>query len=727
MSFDSTMTVSGAGSSSPPVMTAPTRLTIGSMRSYAAHNRWSILPVIEFTLDDLPTEPVPGPASERIADALGRLRLPPQFDCPAQSLRDVADDREDWASVVACLASELQRIAGDFHGAWFAARHAPSRSHGSVAIECRFDDVARTAMAAAIETVNAAVRSETLSLESHCRTIQDVDEQCCDGATAPLVEAAERRRIPVHRLNEEGLIQLGEGVRQRRVYRAMTGATSFTAERLSTDKEATKRLWQRLGIPVPKGRVVQSLDEALQAARTIGWPVVAKPRSADYGNGVTTDVRDEESLRQAYRDARAEGDDVLIEQHLHGALHRLLVVGNRLVSTVRREPPVLRGDGRRTVRRLIELANHDPRRGPDFRWPVRMLRVGPREMSTLATAGVSLETVLPAGATLPLRTDPMTTGGSRTIDVTDEVHPETRALACDASRIIGLDIAGLDLIATNIARPLTDQGGGFLEINAEPALYLHLRPVCETTRDVPASIVDLLFSSETDAKEPTGRIPLCLAIGGHPIETAVRLAASYDTSLANSELRGTIVSTPSATTLDGRPLSPADDSIVERISTAMQHPRASDAYVTLSWDEALSRGIGTDHCRLLVLGESDEARRRRTGDAGFAFARRLLAGCEQSVICLTDPLWRRFAVAGSERQFLIAADPEDSLLREHIALGGCGAAPVGGEAVLVQGGSQERRYGLDALRTMSGDGHQPLDLPGRCLVVAMRQFMQRPE
>lgn len=723
MSFDATMTVNGAGTSVPPVTSPSFRLAIASTRSFAAHNRWSLRPVVELGLNDLPTEPVPGPAVERIVEGLSRLRLPPQFGCPASALRSTADECEDWLSVAACLASELQRLAGDYDGRWHRSRQSVTPAGCAIALECRFEDVARTALGAAVETVNAAIHGEILSLESHCRTIQDVDEQCCDGATAPMVEAAERRGIPIYRCGMEGLVQLGEGVRQRRVYRAMTGETSLVAERLSTDKEATKRLWHRLGIPVAAGRVAPSLDEALQAAKVLGWPVVAKPRSADYGNGVTTDIRDEETLRQAYRDARAEGDDVLIERHLHGALHRLLVVGGRLVSAVRREPPALRGDGRRTVRRLIELANRDARRGPDFRWPVRTLRVGPRELSTLAAAGMSLETILPVGATLPLRNDPMTTGGSRTIDVTDEVHPETRALACDAARIIGLDIAGLDLIATNIARPLADQGAGFLEINAEPALYLHLRPVCDTTRDVPAAIIDLMFPSKPEANAATGRISLCLAIGGSPMEAAIAMAAISATDAGAGESPGTVVSTPSATTLDGRPLAPADDSVAERISTVMRHPRASEAYVTFPWDEAVTRGVGVDRCRLLVLGESDEARRRRTGDAGFAFVRRLLAGSEESVICLNDPLWRRFAVAGSERQFLIAADPTDPLLREHIALGGSGAAPVDGDAILVQTGGAERRYGLESLRSLSEGTNRPIDLPALCLGVAIRQFM----
>jgi len=412
---------------------------------------------------------------------------------------------------------ELQNLAG-LPGGFGKARETSVRGIYKVVVRARHEQVTRAALHAARELVLAAIDDRPYDVTATVETLRDmVDSLCLGPSTACIVDAADERRIPSIRLSEGNLVQLGHGINQRRIWTAESDQTSAIAESISRDKDLTKTLLQSCGVAIPEGRLVESADDAWEAAEDIGLPVVVKPSDANHGRGVFIDLNTRAEVQTAYAAALEEGSSVLVERFIRGNEHRLLIVGGKLAAAARGEPIFVIGDGKSTVSQLIDVLNTDPRRGDLEEHPLNpvILEREPAARLELERQGLSAEAIPAAGRKVLLLRN-----GNVAIDVTDLVHPSVAATASLAARVVGLDIAGVDLVAEDISRPLAEQRAAIVEVNAGPGLLMHLKPSEGKPRPVGQAIVNHLFKPED-----TGRIPIVGITGTHGKTTIARLVA----------------------------------------------------------------------------------------------------------------------------------------------------------------------------------------------------------
>ncbi len=406
------------------------------------------------------------------------------------------------------ITIELQNLAGMQSG-FGKARETSVRGVYKVVVRSRNEQVSRAALHEARELILCAMQDRPFDVAAAvARLHQMVDSLCLGPSTACIVDAATERGIPSIRLSEGNLVQLGYGARQHRIWTAETDQTSAIAEGISRDKDLSKMLLQACGVPVPEGSVVESPDEAWEAAEDIGLPVVVKPSDGNHGRGVSIDLMTREEVAAAYKLADAEGSEVIVERFIRGNEHRLLVIGGRLVAAARGESVFLLADGRSTIRQLIETQiNSDPRRGEAEEFPLDVIRIDDNAsvQFEIARQGYTADSVPPEATQVLIQRN-----GNMAFDVTEQVHPDVAATVELAARIIGLDIAGVDLVAEDISGHWQEQGGAIVEINAGPGLLMHLKPASGTAQPVGAAIVNSLFK-ETDS----GRIPVVGICGTH--------------------------------------------------------------------------------------------------------------------------------------------------------------------------------------------------------------------
>ncbi|NIC43550.1 cyanophycin synthetase [Aquabacterium sp. A08] len=416
------------------------------------------------------------------------------------------------------VALELQNLAGMQTG-FGKARSTEVRGVYKVVIRTRQEEVGCQALLDARDLVMAAIEDTPFDVAAAVRGLKAlIDRHALGPSTASIVDAASQRQIPAIRLTTGNLVQLGYGSKQRRIWTAETDKTSAIAESISRDKDLTKRLLAACGVPIPQGQVVTSPAEAWEVAQDIGLPVVVKPSDANHGRGVSLDLSTQAAVEAAYALADAEGSDVIVERFIPGQEHRLLVVGNRVVAAARGEQACITGDGRSTVMALIEAQiNTDPRRGEEEEYPLDTIRLPENSlvMLELSRQGLTPDSVPAAGQVVLVQRT-----GVMTHDITDEVHPEVAEMAALAARVVGLDIAGIDLVATDIAQPLEAQGGAIVEVNAGPGLLMHLKPAVGQPRPVGEAIVEHLFGPRDNGRIPVvgitgtqGTTPVALLLG----------------------------------------------------------------------------------------------------------------------------------------------------------------------------------------------------------------------
>jgi cyanophycin synthetase len=489
------------------------------------------------------------------------------------------------------LAQALQSLAGTAVSRFWIEDHL-------VALEFFEEPIARLAA----KLAHQIVWGEEDDLPDAARSIEALrecaNEACFGATTGPVVEAARARGIPVMRLDGDCLVQFGHGSRQKRIQGVVTSHSGFIAEAVSRDKLLTKRLFAALRLPTARGRLASDPDDAWAAAGEIGLPVVIKPRDADYANGVSVRLTTKAEVAEAWTLARAVRSEVLVEQHLAGVPHRLFIVSGRMVGAARRDPARVVGDGKQNVAELIAAANRDPRRGdgPDSPWhPIEIdepLRVA------LEREGLGLGSVPEAGRCVALQNRPRNCRAETVRDVTDLVHPDVAAAAIAAVHVTGLDVAGVDVMAEDIARPLDEQGGGILEVNAGPAIYLHRRPACSPERPVVEAVVDSLIPPGE-----TGCIPIVAVVGGH----AAAVAGEIANVMQSSGLRLGLA-TREGIRVDGRTLSrqPADN--VGGCRALLLNPDVDAAVCELSLASLREEGLAFDRCDLVVLAGVDSLR-----------------------------------------------------------------------------------------------------------------------
>jgi cyanophycin synthetase len=305
-------------------------------------------------------------------------------------------------------------------------------------------------------------------------------------------------------LNKRQLVQLGYGANQRRIQTTHTDRTSIIGMKISGDKQITKELLGSFGVPVPIGKVVLDENGLLNAIKKIGYPLVLKPVSGNRGNGVSVNISNDEDAFRAFQAARKVYGmgGVIVEQFIAGSDYRVLVVDHKYVAAVKRTPAMVTGDGVSTIAELIEIVNSDPRRGTGHSKPLTIIDTGGETAHLLQQNGLSLESVLPAGKVQFLKSIANLCAGGTATDVTDLMHPANVFMAERISRIVGLDICGMDIISPDIGIPFNLNGGAVVEVNSGPGLRLHMEPTEGKPRNVAGAVIDMLFPEGSPSRIP---------------------------------------------------------------------------------------------------------------------------------------------------------------------------------------------------------------------------------
>jgi cyanophycin synthetase len=561
-------------------------------------NMWTYDPVLEALVDigdleDFPSDRIPG-FPERLAAWIPSLV---EHRCSYEErggfLRRL--DEGTWPGhILEHVTLELQALAG-MPGGFGRARETSKRGVYKVIVTSWQDDVTGTALRMARDLVLAAMDDRPFDVKAAVDRLRRMsDSKCLGPSTTAIVAAAEARKIPAIRLNDGNLVQLGHGRRQRRIWTAETDRTSAIAEGISRDKDLTKSLLRTCGVPVPEGRMVESAADAWDAAQDIGLPVVVKPQDGNHGRGVFLGLATQAEIESAFAVAADEGSGVLVERFVRGDEHRLLVVGGRVVAASRGETASVIGDGRSTIVELIDAQlNTDPRRGTSEDCPLNPVRIDSAVRLELSHQGLVAESVPADGTSVLIQRN-----GNLALDVTDEVHPDVAEVAALAARIVGLDIAGIDLVAEDISRPLAAQRGAIVEVNAGPGLQMHMRPSNGPGRPVGRAIVDHLFPADDN-----GRIPIVGVAGSHSGATVARLAAH----LLNLDGASVGLACSDGLYLDRRCVDPRDSARWQPARHLLMNPALDAVVVENGLPTMATEGLAYDRCHVGVVTGLDPA------------------------------------------------------------------------------------------------------------------------
>lgn len=570
---------------------------IRDIRVYRAHNTYATMPVFRAVMDigryvERPSSDFPG-FNERLMEWLpGLMRHECSVGRPGGFFERL--QRGTYLPHIAehvCL--ELQNAIG-FDVRFGRARGTGTEGVYQVLVQYVEAAPALKAFETALRLVLAGMHAEPFDPAAEFEGLRRYAEEYAYGpSTGAVVQAARRRGIPVIRLTPKGsLVQLGYGIAQKRIQATETSGTSSIAVTICQEKPMTNRLLNAVGVPVPEGQSVRTADEAWQAARDIGRAVVLKPESGNQGKGVAVNLSSEAEVRDAFAAASRFDPVVLVERYIRGSDYRLLVVDGKLTAAARREPAQVTGDGRSSVAQLVATVNRDPLRRPGHSGHLSRIRLDETADLVLAQQSLTRESVPEAGRIVRLRTNANLSTGGTAVDVTDDVHPQNARMAVLAARILALDVAGVDVVCEAIDRPLAEQDGAIVEVNAAPGLRMHLNPASGRPRPVGRAIVDMLFPDH-----PAQRIPIVTVTGTNGKTTVTRLIAH----LFRTARRTVGMTTTDGIYIDGERIVRGDCSGPSSAEAVLLHPNVEAAVLEAGRGGILREGLGYDGCTVGVV------------------------------------------------------------------------------------------------------------------------------
>lgn len=428
--------------------------------------------------------------------------------------------------IVEHIALELQELAGMPVG-FGRTRETSTPGVFNVAFEYVEEQAGRYAGRAAVRLCQSIVETGTYSAVELEQDLKDLKELHASSALGPstetIIKEAEARKIPWMWLSARAMLQLGYGARHKRIQATLSNNTSILAVELACDKEGTKNILGNAGVPVPRGTVIEYLNELEQAIADVGgFPIVIKPLDGNHGRGITININSVEEAEAAYDLASdaSKTRSVIVEQYYQGNDHRVLVIDNKVVAVAERVPAHVIGNGKNTIKELIDLTNQDSRRGNGHDNVLTKIIVDQTSLAVLKKQGYDLDSVLPTQAVAYLRATANLSTGGVAIDRTDEIHPRNIWLAQRVAKIIGLDIAGIDIVTSDISKPLNETKGVVVEVNAAPGFRMHAAPSYGLPRNIGASVLEMLFPDQTPS-----RIPIVAITGTNGKTTTTRLTA----------------------------------------------------------------------------------------------------------------------------------------------------------------------------------------------------------
>ncbi len=652
---------------------------------YVGPSLYAHFPVIRLEIDLGPLEQWPsaklGPAFiDRLLEALPGLHEHGcSYGAPGGFVRRLREDEGTWMGhILEHVAIELQNVAGE-PVTFGKTRGAGAEGRYHVVYQYEQEDVGLEAGRLGIALLHSllppelrpegAVPPDFDFAGERDEFIRFAQRRALGPSTMSLVRAAEERRIPWIRLNEQSLIQFGHGRFQQRIQATVTSRTSHIAVELASDKEETNRILANLGLPVPRQRLVQGEHDAVAAAEWIGYPVVVKPFNANHGRGISIHLTTEAQVREAFQVAREHSRSVIVESFITGEDHRMLVINGELVAVSKRVPGHVVGDGVHTIEELVEEVNRDPRRGIGHEKVLTRLVFDHQAETLLAKKGYARGTVPAEGEHVFLRsTGNLSTGGTAT-DMTDLVHPDNAEMAVRAVKAIGLDVGGVDFLTTDITESYKEVGGAICEINAAPGFRMHMAPSEGHARDVSGPVLDMLFPPGTPS-----RIPIAAVTGTNGKTTTARMLAHIH-KLAGHHVG---LTSTDGVYIDGQRTVAGDMTGPLATRMVLRDPKVDVAVLEIARGGLLRAGMAVRHCDVgAVLNiKSDHLGLRGVGTLeDLAKVKRIVVEVarETAVLNADDPLCLGMADYTSAKNLCyVTMDPTHELVGEHIKAGGRG-------------------------------------------------------
>lgn len=496
------------------------------------------------------------------------------------------------------VALELQNLAGA-EVTRGKTRSTQEKGVYNVVFAYDQEDVGLAALDVATRTLNHLIYGSEpefdFQLELEERVILLAERLAYGPSTGAIVNEALRREIPVIRLDpRRSLVQLGHGQHQRRIWATVTSVTSNIAVDTAANKELTNRLLHEVGIPVPRARTVRNVDQAVNEARRVGYPVVIKPLDGNHGRGVCINLKNDDEVREFYSVAESESRAgiVIVETYITGRDYRILVVNNAVVAVAERVPAHVVGDGIHNITWLIDETNADPRRGVGHEKVLTRISIDSQTLETLERQYLTLDDIPENGQVIWLkRTGNMSTGGT-SIDRTDDIHPDNEAIARQAAMVVGLDIAGIDFIVPDISRSVRQSGGAIVEVNAGPGFRMHTNPTEGHPRHVGRAVIDMLFPPGSPS-----RVPIVAVTGTNGKTTTSRMIAH----IMKTAGKRVGMTTTDGIYVDGTQIMAGDMSGPTSAKMVLKNPTIDFAVLETARGGILRSGLGFDRCDIAVV------------------------------------------------------------------------------------------------------------------------------
>jgi cyanophycin synthetase len=482
-------------------------LKICDFHIYKDRNIYSHGQVVKMVVDlcqwaDIPTKDIEG-FNENLLEMLPGLR---EHGCSSGNPGGFVNRLKEGtylAHVIEHTALEIQNTVGCPVNYGIARQAGDSDSVYNIIYAYKNEAAGIESGKLAIHLIEKLCSGQSLDLQPQLNIIKNKAKKCQLGpSTKAIYDAAKKRGIPITRIGNDSILQLGYGKYNKRIKAAIAEDTSCIAVDISCDKSITKHLLNTVGIPVPKGDICTTPDEAVTAAEILDCPVVIKPKSGNQGKGVSLNLSNDEEIIEAFTIAKKVDDDVIVEEYVKGRDYRILVVNNKVVAAAERIPARITGDGKNTINSLIKILNSDKLRGEGHEKPLTKVKINDDVLRLLRKQGYTLDSIPQPGIAVYLKENGNLSTGGEAIDCTNKIHPANRDLAIRAAGIIGLNIAGVDMICEDISKPIENDSGAIVEVNASPGLRMHHYPGQGKVRDAAGSIVDMLYPPGTPFSIP---------------------------------------------------------------------------------------------------------------------------------------------------------------------------------------------------------------------------------
>ena len=591
--------------------------------------------------------------------------------------------------IVEHVALELQELAGMPVG-FGRTRETSTPGIYNVVFEYVEEQAGRYAGRAAVRLCQSIVETGAYPQEELDQDLADLKDLRVNAALGPstetIVKEADARKIPWMLLSARAMLQLGYGVHQKRIQATLSEYSGILGVELACDKEGTKTILQDAGVPVPRGAVIQYLDDLEDAIEDVGgYPIVIKPLDGNHGRGITIDINGREEAEEAYELASTASKtrSVIVERYYRGSDHRVLVIDGKVVAVAERIPAHVVGDDRSTIEELIEITNRDPNRGEGHDNVLTKITIDRTVRAVLARQGYQMDTVLEEGEIAYLRATANLSTGGIAIDRTDDIHPENIWLAERVAKIIGLDITGIDVVTPDITKPLREVDGVVVEVNAAPGFRMHVAPSRGLPRNVAAPVLDMLFPPGTPS-----RIPIVAITGTNGKTTTTRLIAHI------YRQTGQVVgyTTTDGIYIDEYLVEKGDNTGPQSASVILKDPTVEVAVLESARGGILRSGLAFDSCDIgvvlnvaadhLGIGDIDTIEQMARVKGVVA---ETVSPDGYAILNADDPLVAAMAKQVKGKVAYFSMNPDNPIIRDHLRRDGLAAVYESGYLSILEG------------------------------------------